>query len=128
MNRSVSLIFLFLLLFQLLGNPLRSQVSDSLSNDSEIFFQQVSKILMTNTSKTYEKKSEELLQRFYQRWTIGRFNKQEKDEIRKLIETMRSKKMRTYPHLYDYIYTLTLLSESTQPPKSLLAWHAYADT
>lgn len=128
MNRHISLIFVFFLFFQILGNPLRSQVSDSLSSDSERFFQQISEILTTNTSKTYEKKSEELLQRFYQRWTIGRFNKQEKDEIRNLIETMRNKKMRTYPHLYDYIYTLTLLSESSQPPKSMLAWHAFADT
>ena len=128
MNRSISLIFLFFLLFQLVGNPLCAQVSDSLSTDSELFFQQVSEILTTNTSKTYEKKSKELLDRFYQRWTIGRFNKDEKDEIRNLIETMRVKKMRTYPHLYDYVYTLTLLSESTQPPKSILAWHAYADS
>ncbi len=128
MNRNSYSVIILLFLFQFVGLASFSQSVDSLSTDSEKFFQQISDILTTNISRTYEKKSEELLDRFYQRWTIGRFNKEEKDEIRALIETMRAKRMRTFPHLYDYIYTLTLLAESTQPPKSILAWHAFADT
>ena len=128
MNRSVLFFLILFQCFEFMGTTARAQVADSLSTDSEVFFQQLSQILLATPSKTYEKKSEELLSRFYQRWTIGRFNKQEKDGIRHLIETMRHKKMRTFPFLYDYVYTLTLLSESAQVPKSILAWHAYADS
>ena len=103
-----------------------AQQADSLSTNSEEFFQQVSGILLNTTSKTYQKKSEVLLERFYVRWSIGRFNKDEKLEIRNLIEKMRTKKMRAYPYLHDYIYTLTLIAESQQLPKSILSWHAYA--
>jgi len=119
------IIILFVSLF-LSTTQIHAQEADSLSVNSEEFFQQISGILLNTTSKTYQKKSEVLLNRFYARWSIGRFNKDEKDEVRNLIEKMRLKKMRTYPHLYDYIYALTLISESQQLPKSIISWHAYA--
>ncbi len=109
-----------------LSLPGFSQELDSLSTDSEVFFQQITEILMNTPSKRMQENSEELLPRFYARWSIGRFNKMEKDEVRHLIESMRARGMRTYPHLYDYIYSLTLLAESHQTPKSIIAWHAYA--
>lgn len=117
---------LFLLIIILGVGKISGQTSDSLSMDSEIFFQQVREILMNTPSKTYQKKSDKLMDRFYLRWSIGRFNKDEKNEVRNLIEKMRARKIRTYPYLYDYINALTLISESQQVPKSVIAWHAYA--
>lgn len=122
---TISLILLFVFL-SIIPLSSKAQKNDTLSENSEIFFQQISEILINTPSKTYQKKAQVLLDRFYLRWSIGRFNKAEKDEIRAFIEKMRDKKMRTYPHLYDYIYTLTLLSESQQLPKSIISWHAYA--
>jgi len=107
-------------------NGIYAQQPDSLSTNSEEFYQQISQILLNTTSKTYQKKSEVLLGRFYARWSIGRFNKDEKTEVRNLVEKMRTKNMRTYPYLYDYLYALTLISESQQLPKSVISWHAYA--
>jgi len=120
------LLFVAVLYFGATG--LFAQQSDSLSTNSEVFFNQISAILLNTESKTYKKKSEALLSRFNERWSIGRFNKHEKDEIRNLIEKMRTKKMRTFPYLYDYIHSLTLIAESKQLPKSIIAWHAYAST
>lgn len=121
--KNILLVISFLILS---SSNITAQESDSLSTDSEVFFQQISQILLNTPSKTYQKKSEALLERFYLRWSIGRFNKMEKDEIRSFIEKMRLKRMRTYPYLFDYIYALTLISESQQLPKSIIAWHAYA--
>lgn len=123
MTKYISLIIILLLITVTKVLP---QQTDSLSSNSEEFYNQISAILLNTESKTFKKKSEETLNRFYQRWSIGRFNKDEKAEVRSLIEAMRHKKMHTYPYLYDYIYTLTLLSESQQLPKSIIAWHAYA--
>lgn len=117
---------LFFILFLLNIPDINAQQPDSLSLNSEVFFQQVSEILLNTRSKTYQKKSEVLLARFYERWSIGRFNKDEKAEVRNFIEKMRTKKMRTYPFLYDYLYALALIAESQQLPKSIIAWHAYA--
>ncbi len=123
MSKYISLLFVLLLL----NIPhVFSQQPDSLSSNSAEFFDQISTILLSTSSKTYQKKSEILLSRLNERWSIGRFNKQEKEEIRELIEIMRTKKMRTYPYFYDYIYALTLIAESKQLPKSIISWHAYA--
>ena len=124
MPKNIFLLFTFVILTTF--SSVAQQQTDSLSSNSEEFFTQISQILLNTPSKTYKKKSEKLLERFYERWSIGRFNKVEKQEIRNLIEAMRTKKMRTYPYLYDYIYTLTLISESQLNPKSVIAWHAYA--
>jgi len=122
MKKSVVFIaVLFLLLFAQLG-----RAQDSTLYNSEQFFREVSDILLNTPSKRYQDKSEVLLERFYARWNIGRFNKAEKAEVHKLFELMRTRKLKTYPFLYDYIYALTLLSESKQLPKSIIAWHVYA--
>ena len=123
MPKYVTFFFAFILLNI---NGIYAQQPDSLSTNSEEFYQQISQILLNTTSKTYQKKSEVLLGRFYARWSIGRFNKDEKTEVRNLVEKMRTKNMRTYPYLYDYLYALTLISESQQLPKSVISWHAYA--
>ncbi len=102
-----------------------SQVSDSLSQNSEEFFMQISEILLNTPSKTVEEKAEKMLNRFHPVWSAGRFNKDEKDAVRDVVETMRKKKMRSYPQLYEYFYSLMLLAESKQLPKSIISWHAY---
>ncbi len=121
--------FFLLIVVLLYAMPLSAQQQtkiDSLSTDSEQFFQQVSSFLMSTPSKTWQDKSQELLDRFYASWSVGRFNKEEKTAIRHLVEKMRAKKLRTIPNLYNYIYSLTLLAESHQVPASIIAWHRYA--
>jgi len=122
-----ALVLPFLVLFFIFPEQVSAQDTTALSTDSEVFFQQVSTILLNTPSKKYQEESQVILDRFHARWSVGRFNKDEKDAIRSVIEKMRSLKMRTYPFLYDYIYSLTLLSESKQVPKSVIAWNKFAD-
>jgi hypothetical protein len=118
-------ILLFTLLIIMFPALSKCQVGDSLSVNSEVFIEQISEILQNTPSKTMQEKSQKLMNRFLPVWSAGRFNKDEKDVIREVVEKMRSKKMRTYPQLYEYMYSLVLLSESKQLPKSIIAWHAY---
>lgn len=123
--KAIAIIYVIFVL--LVSTRLSAQDTTALSTDSETFFQQVSAILLNTPSKRYQEKSQVLLDRFHQKWTIGRFNKDEKDGVREVIETMRKLKMRAYPYLYDYMYALTLLAESKQIPKSIIGWHKYAE-
>ena len=118
---------LFLISFFALHGISFSQVNDSLPQNSEEFFAKVSEILLNTPSKTILKKTETMLERFHPVWTAGRFNKDEKDAVRKVVETMRAKKMRSYPQLYEYFYSLMLLAESKQLPKSIISWHAQVE-
>lgn len=105
---------------------LEAQDTNALSKNSEVFFKQISTILLNTPSKVNRERSQETLDRLYPTWSAGRFNKQEKGAVRGLIETMRGLKLRAYPYLSRYIFSLTLLSESTQTPKSIIGWHLYA--
>ena len=107
---------------------LEAQDTTALSRNSEEFFRQISNILLNTPSKTYQQRSQKTLDRFYPIWSAGRFNKEEKQAIRDVVETMRHLKLRTYPYLSGYIYSLTLLAESNQTPKSIIGWHLYAKT
>ena len=119
-------VYLLMLMLLITSTVKSQQAVDSLSTDSEIFYQQLSTILLGTPSKTWQKKSQLLLNRFYASWSVGRFNKDEKAAIRGLVEKMRKKKLRAIPNLYQYIYSLTLLAESHQNPKSIIAWHRFA--
>ncbi len=128
--RKLSLFFAFISFIMFLNTNMQAQTQqqplDSLSTDSEVFFGQLSTFLLGTQSKTYKERSQKLLSRFYESWSVGRFNKNEKAAIRHLVEKMRQRKMRTFPDLYNYVYNLTLLAESNQPPKSIIDWHAFA--
>lgn len=128
MIKKPRLLFAFLFSFVLLLNTAFSQELDSLSSDSEKFYQFLSTTLLNTPSKTTYDKSKATLDRFYSRWSIGRFNKAEKGQVRKLVESMRKKSLKSYPYLYDYVYTLTLIAESKLTPRSVIAWHMYADS
>ncbi len=104
---------LFLLSFMVVfSGRLDAQETDSLSRNSEIFYKQISDILLNTPSKLNQAKSQGLLFRLDTEWSQGRFNKDEKDAIRHIIEIMRGRKLKTYPYLYKYIHALTLLAES----------------
>ncbi|PLX11765.1 MAG: hypothetical protein C0598_07450, partial [Marinilabiliales bacterium] len=125
MHRISAYLTLIIIFSSFISYSARAQAPDSLSQNSEVFFKQISEILLNTPSKTIEKKVEVLIERFQPTWTAGRFNKEEKDAIREVVEKMRSKKMRSYPQLYNYMYSVMLLGESKQLPKSIISWHAY---
>ena len=121
-------LFALLFFFVLSLSSAYPQELDSLANDSEKFYQFLSNTLLNTPSKTVYEKSKTTLDRFYSRWSIGRFNKAEKDQVRKLVENMRKKNLKTYPYLFDYVYSLTLIAESKLAPRSVIAWHMFADS
>jgi len=107
--------------------PIVAQDQEPLSLDNEIFFNQVSAILLNTQSETNKKKADQVLDRFFPTWSVDRFTEEDRVEVRKLIETMRSRKMKAFPYLNDYIYALTLLGESQLSSEAIVAWHIYAE-
>ncbi|MCF6171726.1 MAG: hypothetical protein L3J66_12175 [Bacteroidales bacterium] len=119
-------IFILFSVLAFLLLPRIGRAQDTVAFNSEQFFWQISEVLLNTPSKLNQEKSKALLDRFGSRWSMGRFNRAEKQEIQRLVEKMHSKKLKTYPYLYNYVHALTLLSESKQLPKSIIAWHVYA--
>jgi hypothetical protein len=108
-------------------NMVVAQDQEPLSTDNQEFFNQVSAILLNTPSDINKKKAEVLLDRFFPSWSVDRFSTEDREEVRKLIETMRTRKMKAFPYLYKYIYALTVLGESQLSSEAIIAWHVYAE-
>jgi hypothetical protein len=109
-----------------LSNAAAQQESEPLSLDNEEFYAQISAILLNTPSERNKKEAEKTLERFFPTWGVDRFTEEDRGEVRKLIETMRVRKMKAFPYLHDYIYALTLLGESQLSSEAIIAWHLYA--
>jgi len=99
--------------------------SDSLSKDPARFFNQLSAILMNTKSPAYQAKASLLLPRFGSSWNGGRFTEKQQNGVRKVVELMRSKRLRSYPFLYEYLNSISLLAETNRTDQEFMAWQRY---
>ena len=81
---------------------------------------------MNTKSPVYQAKAGLLLSRLESSWNSDRFAATQQDEARKVIEFMRSKRLRTYPFLYGYLYSINLLAETNRKAPEFRAWQRYA--
>ena len=122
-----SMIIMLMLTLPAWQNMVVAQDQEPLSTDNQTFFNQISAILLNTPSDINKKKAEALLDRFFPSWSVDRFSTEDREEVRKLIETMRTRKMKAFPYLYKYIYALTVLGESQLSSEAIIAWHVYAE-
>ena len=88
----------------------------------EGFFQELTSFLMDTPSKTRQKRSEELLEKFQEKWMSERFSAEEKDEVIFAANFMLKESVQAYPGFYNYLKTLLDLSNTTLPRSSVIAW------
>ncbi len=101
--------------------------SDSLSHDPVRFFNQISAILLNTKSPALQAKANTLLARWGSNWNNKGFTPDEQKGVWLATERMRSRKLRTYPYLYQYLYGANLLAETHRTPEEFRAWQRYAD-
>ncbi len=124
--RNVSFVkWCFLLWLSMLSFFLQAQ-NDSLSKDPARFFDQISIILLNIRSPSFQAKAKLLLTRFGSRWNNNSFSVNQQDGVRKIVEMMRTRRLRTYPYLYRYLYSINLLAETNRKPQEFMAWQRYA--
>ncbi len=112
---------LFLCLFSL---GLQAQ-NDSLPKDPARFYREISTILLNTKNPAFQAKSRTLLARWGNTWNNS-FTQNEQENLQSIIEIMRSKRVRTYPYLFLYLYNVNLLAETKHTGKELSSWQHYA--
>jgi hypothetical protein len=100
-------------------------ITDSIQFVSEVFLQKISTLLTKNSSKTQQKKSEELLNIFHDNWIGGNFSENEKRLIKKVVDTLQDKKIPNYPYLFQYINTLNKIAGSALSEQSKIYWQKF---
>ncbi len=126
--RNFSVVFVFITFLFFSGNDLKAQkiITDSLSFNTELIFRNISEQLLATPSKTQQKKSENLLEKFKNVWYGGTFNEKEQTRIKSLTDTLTAKKISPHPYLFQYINTLNYFAEEGFSPENLENWHKFA--
>jgi hypothetical protein len=114
-----------LLILSVLSFHLQAQ-SDSLSKDPTQFFNQLSTILLNTKYPDNKVKAGTLLGQFGNNWNKGQFSAKQQQDIRKVVELMRAKRLRTYPYLFEYLNSINLLAETNRKAPEFIAWQRYA--
>lgn len=112
----------FILSFVILSKSLFSQNVQGITASADTFLIEMSAKLLETKNKHYYKKAEILLESFSYKWSAGRFTKIQKQHIYYIISLMEKKRMRTYPHYFQFIKCLDGFISILQPEESVLAW------
>ena len=115
---------LFLLVFALLfhANCL-GQTLKSFTHDQNVFFKEMSDFL----TQTDKKKSEEFMEKFGPVWNGSNFTPSQRESIYNTSDLMLKKRLKAYPHFYNYLYTLMSFVESKQGEASFNGWQSSLD-
>ena len=96
--------------------------SNTHSNAPEVFYHQLAETLHNTPYSSVRDKAELLIAQLDSLRINGRFDLTIQTSIRQIVQSLRQKKVRTYPFLYDYLYNLNLLGESKLLTTDVLAW------
>ena len=99
-----------------------SQSIKKFTRNIEDYLSELSTILLNTNNKTYYKKGQVLIDNFSAYLLSGYFDKQTREKIYEISDIMLTKRMRAYPHFYEYINCLTFLGEKRLNKESLNAW------
>ncbi len=114
-----------ILCLSLSGFRLTAQ-NDSLSKDPALFYRQISAILLNTRNPSEQAKAGTLTKRWGNSWNNKGFTPSEQESLRKFIGMMRSKRLHTFPYLYQYLYNANLLIETRHNGQEFYNWQRYA--
>ncbi len=101
---------------------LLAQDSIYFSADSEVFIGQVEQLLLQSPNKRELERGEVLMKSMKPAWTMGRFNKEEKDLIKSIAEKLFQLKVPVYPDFFNYFTVIQLFIDSKQAASSTIPW------
>ncbi|MBE9491592.1 MAG: hypothetical protein IMY70_01795, partial [Bacteroidetes bacterium] len=101
---------------------LYSQSIKKFTRNIEDYLSELSTILLNTNNKTYYEKGQVVIDNFSAYLLSGYFDKQTRAKIYEISDIMLAKRMRAYPHFYEYINCLTFLGEKRLSKESLNAW------
>ena len=116
---------LFFSFLGVLSGHLLAQESPYFTSSGEEFVIKVRKHLLSYENKTFEEKTNQLMNGFEPVWLSDRFSLTEKDSLVSLANRIYDKRFRVNPSFFNYIKAITLLGNSSQTSEGILSWSEY---
>ncbi len=98
------------------------------SEDSDSFIGELETLFSKVSVKESKKKCELLMEHFSNNWEIGVFTKEIKQNTVNVCNLMLKRRMKPYPHFYQYLSSLNGLMDYDHSVGSYLAWHKSVDS
>ena len=126
MRAYLKLIIVFsFLLFSSVAVPQRlTQFSD----DSQTFLKELKAFFGTVSHKESKKKCDILIEKFTEYWNTGTYSKEFKDSIKVMCNLLLKRRLRPYPHFYNYLSSMNGIMEYDHPIESYKAWYKGLET
>ncbi len=115
----ITIIFSFLLL----SSVATSQQFKQFSDDSQTFLKELNTFFGKVSHKESKKKCDALMVKFTEYWNTGTYNKEFKDSIKLMSNLLLKRRLRPYPHFYNYLSSMNGIMEYDHPTESYKAWY-----
>jgi len=105
---------------------IQAQDENIFSQNPELFINEINEKLQQTNNRNQLKEAQNLMRELMPVWNQGRFNKAEKEGIKRIATLIFEQKLRPFPHLYDFMYLVNQFAISRQLPASIAAWNSHA--
>ncbi|MFC2107453.1 hypothetical protein ACFLRY_03855 [Bacteroidota bacterium] len=99
-----------------------SQIIDSFPRIQEDYFLKLTELLENTNNKNRQEEARDILNNFSEHWNSNYFNKSMRTKVYDLSDMMKTKRMYTYPHFFNFISCLNAMSEERLSKASFNAW------
>ena len=100
-----------------------SQQLKQFSNEPEKFLKELNDLFSKISVKEQRQQSEDLMVHFSDYWNTGVFTKEIKENTHEICNLMLKRRLKAYPHFFNYLSSVTGLMDYDHPVESYLAWH-----
>jgi hypothetical protein len=115
------LIFFFLICF-LFVSKTDAQVFKSFSEDSLSYFEEINNYMLSTRNDDRKKLAEDLMERFESIWYGGVLSDSQRKVVYKNSNALLKRRLKPFPHFYDYLNTTLVFIEKGQSVSNFLNW------
>jgi len=106
---------------------LHAQQFQQFSEDSDKFLNELNSFFSKIRIKENRVKCEDMMEEYTEYWNIGIFTKELKNNMLDICNLMLKRRMKAYPHFYQYISCMNGLMDYDHSMESYLAWYKSID-
>lgn len=112
---------LFILFFTLYQTVAFAQRFNEFSDNPEIFFEQMNDLF--DRDATHADKGKELMEHLEESWLNGGYTSQTQKKIIETSNLLLKNRARNFPHIYNYMQSISAFREQKIDSLNYLAWH-----
>lgn len=117
------IICVVVLLAGIIPGYVRAQRITEFSQEHSKFLTELESLFKSLSVKEEKDKGEALMVEFIMRWNNGDFTPEIQENVQEICNLMLKRKLKTFPHFYNYLQSVVSIIRTNQPLNSYRDWH-----